>query len=155
MGGKPSLLLVDRNPKMSDPNLVTYLEWALIFECCVVRCGSRNRHQKTYVFRVIGLHAQNVSTIQSSFSQHKWGWGTRLYVLLLRERVFDFDNENLIFIWAPNITRKMLMTIIWICQSSHTDHMLHILGEVSARSITTQTPLVHFILTQATPMLPL
>ena len=34
---------------VSGPNLVTSLEWTPIFEWCVVRCGSKNTHEMTYV----------------------------------------------------------------------------------------------------------
>jgi hypothetical protein len=32
-------------PKGNVPNSTTYLNWTLIFEWCVVRCGSKNGHQ--------------------------------------------------------------------------------------------------------------
>ena len=37
-----------------------------------------------------------------------------------------------IFIWAPKIMRKEVMTSIWICYPSRTklNHMFHILGDL-------------------------
>ena len=37
-----------------------------MFEWCVVRCGSKNGHQKDMCSKEIGLHAQNLLTIQGS-----------------------------------------------------------------------------------------
>ena len=45
---------------------VTFLSRTLIFECCVVRCGSNNRYQKDMCLKEIGLHAQNIRTILGS-----------------------------------------------------------------------------------------
>jgi hypothetical protein len=36
---------------------------------------------------------------------------------------------NNICTWAPKIMKKVAMTSIWICFSSFTDHVFHILGE--------------------------
>ena len=46
-----------KSPKVSRPTLVTYPYWTPIFEWCMVRCGSKNGHQKTHVFKKIGLRA--------------------------------------------------------------------------------------------------
>ena len=44
--------------------LIGYLSYQTpIFDWCVVRCGSKNEHQKDLYFKEIGLRAQNVLTI--------------------------------------------------------------------------------------------
>ena len=52
--------------KVSWPNLVTYIKYQPIFEWSVVRCGSKNRHQKDIYLKEIGLCAQNLLAILSS-----------------------------------------------------------------------------------------
>ena len=46
------------------PDSVTYLNQIPLFECCVVRCGSKNRYQEGITsLNEIGLHAQNMITV--------------------------------------------------------------------------------------------
>ena len=52
--------------KVDVPNSVTYLNRASVSEWWVVRCRSKNRHQKDMCFKEIGLHAQKLFTIQGS-----------------------------------------------------------------------------------------
>ena len=49
--------------KLSGPTPVTYLERTPIFEWCMVRCGSNNRHQKDMCLKEFGMHVQNLLTI--------------------------------------------------------------------------------------------
>ena len=58
------------------PNSVTYLKWTTIFEWCVVRCRSKNRHKKTRVRKRLDYVLNN---------QHNWG---DLYDCSLRKRIF-------------------------------------------------------------------
>ena len=47
------------------PNLVTYLNQTPLFEWCVVRCGSKNNHQKTIMsLKGISLCAQSLFKVQ-------------------------------------------------------------------------------------------
>ena len=48
------------------PNLVTSLNWTHIFECDVVRCGSKNGIQKDKCLKEIELGAQNMIIILGS-----------------------------------------------------------------------------------------
>ena len=50
---------------MSGFCMVTFLNWTAIFESCMVRCGSKKRHQKDTCLKEIGLCAQN-------FGNHSW-----------------------------------------------------------------------------------
>jgi hypothetical protein len=60
------LLLKDISlSKVSWPNSVTQINYQSILEWCVVRCGSKNRHQKRQL-KEIGLCAQNLLAILSS-----------------------------------------------------------------------------------------
>jgi hypothetical protein len=49
--------------KLSGFTPVTHLEWIPIFEWCIVKCGSKNRHQKDMCLKEIGKHIQNLLTI--------------------------------------------------------------------------------------------
>ena len=55
------------------PNSNTTLTWTPIFESYVVRCGSKNGHQKDMSLKEIGLHAQNMLTILGSKVNMIWG----------------------------------------------------------------------------------
>ena len=46
-------------------NSVTKLYVAPIFECYVIKCGSKNGYQKDTCLKVIGLCAQNIIAILS------------------------------------------------------------------------------------------
>ena len=45
------------------PNLVTYLNWTLIFEWFVVSFAWKNAHQKDMCLKEIGLYPSNMLTI--------------------------------------------------------------------------------------------
>jgi hypothetical protein len=45
--------------KVDGPNLVTYINWTLVCEWCVIGCGFRNEHQNDTCSKDIGLSAQN------------------------------------------------------------------------------------------------
>lgn len=53
--------------RVSGPNLVTHL-----FEGCVVRCGSQNKHQKVTFLNHTGLYAQNLLFILDSIVNTIW-----------------------------------------------------------------------------------
>ena len=58
---------IHTSPKQSRPNSINYLKQTPIFEWCVLRCGSKNGHQKDIMhFKEIGLRAQNLLTILGS-----------------------------------------------------------------------------------------
>ena len=103
------------------PNKRWGLPWVLqiiIFEWCVIRCGSKNRYQTDIMcWEEIGLS-----------SQHNWG---NLCDLLRRKRNCTLL-MNKMFLWALSIMRKVAKALTWICQSSCTNHAFHILGEVRA-----------------------
>ena len=63
-------------------------------------------------------------------SEHDW---RDIYDHLMSLRMFTLT-LNKIFIWAPNIMRQMAMGMIWICESSCRNCMLHILWEVDAEN---------------------
>ena len=46
--------------KVDVPNSAAYLNWTPTFEQYVVRCGSKNRHQKGICLMEIGLCVQNM-----------------------------------------------------------------------------------------------
>jgi hypothetical protein len=48
--------------KLSGPNMITYLIWTHVLECCVVRCGYNIIHYKHVCFKKIGARAQNLAT---------------------------------------------------------------------------------------------
>ena len=52
--------------KGSGSNLVTYLTWTPIFEWCMVRCGSKDKHEKNMSLKEIELIVQNFLTILHS-----------------------------------------------------------------------------------------
>ena len=103
------------------PNKRWGLPWVLqiiIFEWCVIRCGSRNRSQKDIMcWKEIGLG-----------SEYIWG---NLCDLLRRQRNFTLW-MNKMFLRALSIMRKVAKALTWICQSSCTNHVFHILREVGA-----------------------
>ena len=103
------------------PNKRWGLPWVLqiiIFEWCVIRCGSRNRSQKDIMcWKEIGLS-----------SEYIWG---NLCDLLRRQRNFTLW-MNKMFLRALNIMRKVAKALTWICQSSCANHVFHILREVGA-----------------------
>ena len=47
----------------SKPNSVSYYNWTPAFEWCLVRCGSKNGHQKMCIY-TIGLHAQDLLSLR-------------------------------------------------------------------------------------------
>ena len=53
-------------PKVNVPKLVTHLNWAPLYEWCVVRCGATNRHHNAMSLQEIGLSAQILLTILGS-----------------------------------------------------------------------------------------
>ena len=65
--------------KVNVPNLVTYLDKTPIFDWCVIRCGSKNGHQKKKCLKEIGLHAQYLLTILGPIVSIIWG----TYLVLL------------------------------------------------------------------------
>ena len=70
------------------PHLVTYPNWTPIFHWCVVRCGSKNGHQKDMCTKDIGLCAQNLFTIQGLNNKFNWG---RSAWSIHRSGTFDFE----------------------------------------------------------------
>ena len=80
------------------------------------------------MFKEIGLQAQNKITILINIFFF-WGGGLDLYDDLMSSRIFIFIT-NKIFIQAPKIMKKVAMASIWICYTSRTNCVFHILGEV-------------------------
>ena len=68
------------------PHSRTTIIWTPTFELYVVRCGSKNRHQKDIVCleEEIGLRAQNYVNYSKLNGQHNWG---DLYVHLMSTRI--------------------------------------------------------------------
>ena len=80
---------------LSGPKSVAHLERTLIFERCVVRCGSKNGEQK---------RGSRFTT------QHNWG---HLHGLVfLRKEIITITMKK-IFLWAPKIMREMVTCTIW------------------------------------------
>ena len=52
--------------KVCRPHSATFLSEYPIFQWCVVRCGSKDSHQKEICLTEIGLRAQNVLAILGS-----------------------------------------------------------------------------------------
>ena len=69
------VLFKSPSTKVDVPNLVTYLDSTSIFEWHVVRCDSKNGHQKNMCPKYIILHVQNMITILSSIVNIIWGRG--------------------------------------------------------------------------------
>ena len=59
--------------KVDRPNLITYLNWTLILEWHVGRCGFKNRCQKDMFLKEIGLRMQNMLNCCKFNSPHNWG----------------------------------------------------------------------------------
>ena len=70
--------------KVSGPNSVTSLELTPRFEGCVVRCGSKNGHQKDLFKRDWTACSSFVNHSRLN-SQHNW---RNLYDHLMRKRNF-------------------------------------------------------------------
>ena len=100
-----------------------------MFDLYVVRCGSKNRHQKDMCSKENGLCAQNMLTILH-FIVNIIGVGD-LYDHIKSMRIFTMI-MNEIFICTLKIMRQMAMSTFWICYSSHTYHVFQIL-EVGAK----------------------
>ena len=79
----------------------TSLSGHLHLTISMVRCGSKNGHQKD-VLRKIGLHAHNVLTVLDSIINIIEG---HLYDHLMRERIFTLS-MNRKLMRAPNIMKK-------------------------------------------------
>ena len=80
-------------------------------------------------FKEIGPHAQNMLTILGSIIHIFGGGETYMKIWWAQESPLLWMNK--IFTWAPKIMLKMATgTLIWICQSSHTNCVFHSLGEV-------------------------
>jgi len=88
---------------------------------CIVRCGSKNRHKARIMWTTCSKFV-NHSRLNS---EHYlliylfWG-GVDIYDHLMNSRVFT-SVMNEIFIWAPEIMRKMATDTIWNWQSSRTN----------------------------------
>ena len=61
------------NIKIRGRNSILRLELTVVFEHCVVRCGSKNGYQKDVSLKDVGLAAQNLLTILSSIVKIDWG----------------------------------------------------------------------------------
>ena len=72
------------------PNSVTYLHWTLIFDCCVVRCISKNRYPKRHLFKwdltVCSTH-ENYSKLNSQCNRRD------PYDHLMNMRISTVTNE--------------------------------------------------------------
>ena len=58
-------------------NGVAYLNWTPSFKCGVVKCGSKNGHQKYMCPKAIALYAQNMSIVLDSTINIMGGGGGR------------------------------------------------------------------------------
>ena len=76
--------------KESGPNSFAHLKRALIFEWCVVRCGSMNEHQKDMYLKEIEPSTQNNVNHFRFNRQHSWG---ELYNHFVRKRMLTFGND--------------------------------------------------------------
>ena len=88
-------------------NIATF--WTLMFEWCVVGCGSKNNHWKYMCSNEIGLHVQ---IMLPSLSPVVNIVGGGLYDHLVSMRIFTL---NMIFIWTLKIVGKMTANVIRIC----------------------------------------
>ena len=72
-------LMDDKVNKPNISNLVTHLKQTpILFEWCVIRCGSKIKHQKCICLKeIIILHAQNLLIILSSI------------INIIRKRIFN------------------------------------------------------------------
>ena len=79
-------------PKVSIPNAIAHLKWTLIFQWCVIRCGSRNKHQTYMCIQELGLHASHLFTILGSI------------VNIIGRHIRSFSKkENLHFDYEKNV----------------------------------------------------
>ena len=77
----------------------------------------------------IGPHAQDMITILDSIINIIGRGGGVNMTNLMSTRIFTLI-MNKIFIRAPNITRNVATSSIWIWQPSHTKDVFHNLGEM-------------------------
>ena len=84
--------------------------WTPVFEWYVVRCGSKNGHQRL-VFKRDWATCSKYLNYSRLSSQHVWG---NQYGHLMSMRIFTLI-MNKIFIWAPKILRQLAKGTIWIC----------------------------------------
>jgi hypothetical protein len=97
-----------------------------------VRCGSNGHHQKKrhHVLRKeIGLSAQHLLTILGSIVSIVWGTCTCVNHLT-NSIIFTFDTEWDIHTSSEIFLRQMAMDRIWNWQSSPTNCLFCIIGEV-------------------------
>ena len=74
-----------------NPYSVTFVIYTLIFQWYVVKCGSKNNHQKGMCFTEIGLQAKNmitilgsiVNTIEGSLFDHSMS--LRIFTLIMNK----------------------------------------------------------------------
>ena len=75
------------------PNLVTYVNWTLVFECYVLRCGSKNRYEKgTVCLKWIGTTCSQYDRHSRLNSQRNWG---NLYDDLMSMRIFTLITNKM------------------------------------------------------------
>ena len=102
------------------PKLNIAVIWKPILERYVVKCESKNRHQKDMMCLQRDWTTCWIFVNQSRpNSQHDWG---NLYDQSMR--IFNLMT-NKIFIWPPIITRPMATGTIWICSASRASCVFH------------------------------
>ena len=109
-----TLLLVSIATKVDWPNSATYLNLTPIFEWSVVRCESKNGHQKDTCLEEIGLRAQSMSTILSSIVNiFKRACMTidhliskRIFTVVVNKILSKLHNTNLLDVTPSLISRN-------------------------------------------------
>ena len=111
---------VGRAPNVCMPFMVTLFNRTVIIEWCVLKCRSKNRHQR-HGFEKVSCSKMVIHSRLNS--QHNLGgpiWPFKGH--LMSSRIYAVKTSK-IFIWAPKFVRQMALDMIWIC-------MIQIIGEL-------------------------
>ena len=102
----------------------------------MVKCGSKNRHQKDMCLKEIGLTAQNMFTILGSIVNiiGPGGGEGRIWALNEHESL-HFDNDKSYLYELQKLWGKWLQGTTWICQWFHTSCMFHIIQRSGWREV--------------------
>ena len=96
------------------PNFNTTTIWTSTFEWYMVRCGSKNKHQKGMSFKGIILCVQTILINLGSLVNIIWGGGLGSRCPLNEQGIFIMIIYK-IFTCAPKIMMQITMGTIWIC----------------------------------------
>ena len=108
------------------PNVVVGLEYTPIFEWDLVGCLSKNGTPNKHVLKRNWTMCSKFINHSRYNNPHNGGEGRRPMDHLITQRIFTL-RINMIFIRTPYMMKTMATGTIWICQSSRTSCVFHIL----------------------------